>query len=521
MIPARLGAIRREINGLHPERLDVNPKTFANHRSNVRTALLWFNRQTQGTGRNAPMTAEYRALLQHVPDRHVHDTLSPFFRFLSAFDINPADVTDGSLKAYAEFRSQTRFKKVKKGDLRLVARYWNAHASSSDAWPDQQLTVAPRAATTSGPAWEDFPAGLRDDIDSYFDGLSRSRRDPHSGRRLKACKPVTIDMRRRELVAAIRTGVAAGIPLDALNSLPALLAPQNVETIIDAYWTKNGERPALYTIELGWRFLTMARSLGLDDDAVEKIEDIYSALAEHRSKGMTEKNRVVVRSVMQGDLWPKVLALPIRMMAEARAGTASQPVKARVTAHLAVGIRLLTIAPVRVNNLGSIRLGINLVRPGGADSPYLLTFPDYDVKNNVPLEFPLDAETTSIIDEYIRLHRPGAMNGHDHDYLFPGKAHDKKLTRGLGEQISERLWKMLGVGITPHQFRHAAAAIMLRADPGNYEFVRRVLGHRNIQTTINFYVGLETTQATERYGEIVLAGAGKSLIIAKGSRKHG
>jgi hypothetical protein len=37
---------------------------------------------------------------------------------------------------------------------------------------------------------------------------------------------------------------------------------------------------------------------------------------------------------------------------------------------------------------------------------------------------------------------------------------------------------------------------MLKADPGNYELVRRVLGHRNIATTRNFYIGLETLEAT-------------------------
>ena len=49
----------------------------------------------------------------------------------------------------------------------------------------------------------------------------------------------------------------------------------------------------------------------------------------------------------------------------------------------------------------------------------------------------------------------------------------------------------------------AAAALMLQHDPGNYEWVRRVLGHKNIRTTINFYIGLETTQASERFGQIV------------------
>ena len=97
------------------------------------------------------------------------------------------------------------------------------------------------------------------------------------------------------------------------------------------------------------------------------------------------------------------------------------------------------------------------------------------------------------------------MRGRDHENLFPGVAQDKKATRGLAEQISARLWKELGLEITPHQFRHAAAAIMLQHDPGNYEWVRRVLGHRNIQTTINFYVGLETAEATRKFGEMIMA----------------
>ena len=73
----------------------------------------------------------------------------------------------------------------------------------------------------------------------------------------------------------------------------------------------------------------------------------------------------------------------------------------------------------------------------------------------------------------------------------------------FSEQITAAVLKATGLRLTAHQFRHAAAALMLQNEPGNYEWVRRVLGHKNIQTTINFYIGLETTQASERFGEIV------------------
>ena len=53
-------------------------------------------------------------------------------------------------------------------------------------------------------------------------------------------------------------------------------------------------------------------------------------------------------------------------------------------------------------------------------------------------------------------------------------------------------------------FRHAAAAVLLEAYPGNYELVKRVLGHRNLNTTVKFYVGLETVAAAKQFAELVL-----------------
>jgi integrase len=58
--------------------------------------------------------------------------------------------------------------------------------------------------------------------------------------------------------------------------------------------------------------------------------------------------------------------------------------------------------------------------------------------------------------------------------------------------------------MTVHQFRHAAGAIILQRRPGEYELVRRLLGHRNVQTTINSYVGLDNIQASDIFSKIVM-----------------
>src|SRR5246500_4412168 len=84
-----------------------------------------------------------------------------------------------------------------------------------------------------------------------------------------------------------------------------------------------------------------------------------------------------------------------------------------------------------------------------------------------------------------------------------GEGSQPKHKLQFSKQITERIQKAIGLRITVHQFRHAAAAFYLKHHPGDYETVRRFLGHRNIQTTINFYCGLQTTQATEEFGKMV------------------
>jgi integrase len=200
--------------------------------------------------------------------------------------------------------------------------------------------------------------------------------------------------------------------------------------------------------------------------------------------------------------------MPARLMSEADDLGGHAPVRAALRAQVAVAIAILSVAPVRLGNLARIRLEENLTRPSGPLSPFWLVFPGYDVKNRVELQFSLDERLTALIEGYVHQHRPALVRGSNEPWLFPGES---VANRGGGHktpsmfsgQITEQVLKAVGIRITAHQFRHAAAAIMLRHDPGNYEFVRRVLGHTNLQTTTRFYIGLETAQATERFGRIV------------------
>jgi integrase len=165
----------------------------------------------------------------------------------------------------------------------------------------------------------------------------------------------------------------------------------------------------------------------------------------------------------------------------------------------------LTVAPVRLANLTAIMLGINLIKPGGLDSNYWLMFPDYDVKNRVRLEFPLEQYLTRLIDEYVHDFRPALVRGRNEDWLFPGQRRGAKGKISFSGQITARIYKATGLRMTVHQFRHAAGAVILQDRPGEYELVRQLLGHHSVQTTINAYVGLESIRASEIFSKIVMA----------------
>jgi integrase len=142
-------------------------------------------------------------------------------------------------------------------------------------------------------------------------------------------------------------------------------------------------------------------------------------------------------------------------------------------------------------------------------------FPDYDVKNRVKLEYPLQRQVTQLIDEYVHDFRPALLRGRNEDWLFPGQGGGTKGKTCLSGQITERIYKETGVRMTVHQFRHAAGAIILMHRPGEYELVRQLLGHRNVQTTINSYIGLENIQASEIFAQLVMEHWGDELEAAE------
>ena len=196
VIPARYSAVRADLAQLHHAPAGLTAKTLQNHKSNVKSALLWLAREKGIPEHGAPLTPAWEELRAKIGDGVARSRLSSLMRFCSASKIAPVEVDEAVVDRFMGYRAQTGMP-ADDAFRRLLARAWNSNVGKIQGWPARQLIEPPVKAAVEV-AWEEFPAGLRRDVERYLQGLTRVRRS-RTGQRIRPLKPSTIRTRRAEL----------------------------------------------------------------------------------------------------------------------------------------------------------------------------------------------------------------------------------------------------------------------------------------------------------------------------------
>ena len=118
-------------------------------------------------------------------------------------------------------------------------------------------------------------------------------------------------------------------------------------------------------------------------------------------------------------------------------------------------------------------------------------------------EFELPAESAELIARYLDEYQPRLFDGPS-PWIFPGRNGGPKRPGSLGPQFKRTVYQHTGLVVHVHMMRHLAAKLFLDEKPGSYEVMRRVLGHRSIDTTTSSYTGFETKAAARHFDEIIL-----------------
>jgi integrase len=311
-----------------------------------------------------------------------------------------------------------------------------------------------------------------------------------------------VRQRATELRLALSALVASGRKPASITSLECLIEPGAFTTILRQYLKDDG-KPRPFAFNIGHTLIGLARRHWGDDPAalvkIKELERLQRCLGPQR-KRLTEKNRTLLRTLDAPAVRAKVIGLPERLATWAKQDS---PSRSAVAMQIAVAIAILRNAPVRIANLAGLRLNEHLVRPGGPRSLWQIDIPGHQVKNGEPLSYELPHRTTALIDRYIRHFRP-LLAEPGNPYLFPVGSKCKRPAL-LSRQIREAIADWVGIDMTAHQFRHFAGRLMLQHSPGAFAAVAQLLGHKDTQTAVAYYTGIDTLSAGRHFDAILEA----------------
>ena len=505
MIPAAMSYLRPRLGGLHPIQLGVSDRRI----QNVRSLLLSAFRIAGISTKLAPYTAKMSPAWQQLwdlmeGDRYGRTELSRLFRYCSANGIVPSDLSDVISSDFLTALEAESLIKKPKVRHQSVCRVWNQQAGNhaGSGWPQIELTIPKYDNRLYGVDESLVSDAIKDDLAGYLAHLAGA---DLFGSMSKPFRPKSVEIFRGHFWRYLSALHHSGVGIADVNSLDELVVPAMFERALRWLYERNGKKTSKHIGEIAWAVRCYAvkyrtcdyETLAFYKRAIERLRVNTPGLSDKNRTAMAQFNdpKAVTRYVaLPSTLWSKAVA--IGMTVEGR----NKRKEAQLMVQAAVAIEIAMFAPIRIQNLSTIRLDQHI---SWNANRLRLSFPAHEVKNDQALDFLLPVEASERIKRYINEWRSLFMPA-TNPHLFPGRNGKPKDQSALRNQMKKAIFDHTGLQMTPHQFRHAAAKLLLDAKPGHYEVVRKLLGHKTLTTTYAHYAGAETDAAIELYDDIIL-----------------
>jgi integrase len=498
-VPLDLAEIRATLNRTLPTRAQLSRKRWYNLRSDLARAIETSGLQPMLRTAGLEVHEVWTRLLAPA-DPSIRRGLSRFVRWASLRRIAPEAVDDAAIDRFiADLEATTLIRNLR--DLaRMVAKAWNALVELHEGAGLRPVAVPSNQPSPTRIQWHKFPAPFQEDAEGYL--IWASVPDPLAdGARVRALRPLSLRLRQTHIHSAASAAVAAGIPLDRITSLASLVEPETFRALMRHRWRQDGSKLSAFTHGVAVTLVAIA------EEWVKASPDVIGKLKELRAKlgklppGLTDKNQALLRKFDDPQLLAALLDLPDKLWRTARRNLASSRWPF-IELQTALAIDILLHVPMRMQNLTSLQFEVHLYWPQGRRKPALLTIRGAETKNDERLEF----EIPTVIAERLQTCRneiAPAVTGERPDRVFVKFDGTPRTQAAISVAIEKALLRHLGLEMTCHQFRHLAAKIILDANPGAFELVRQLLGHKNLKTTTKFYAGVNTLRAGRAHAELL------------------
>src|SRR5262249_49063858 len=313
--------------------------------------------------------------------------------------------------------------------------------------------------------------------------------------------PATLRLRRDYIHLAASAACAAGIGAGRLTSLASLVEPDIFQAILRQQWQARGRKSTNVLRERASGLIVNAREwVKVPEHQLVALKKLRSQLGNPPS-GLTEKNKALLRQFDDARLLDELICLPDVLWRTARRHL---PTSKRwfIDLQNALAIDILLHVPMRIENLAALKFEQHVHWPQGRGKPALVVVPGDETKNEVALEFELPKVLADRLYTYRNEVAP-AIIGERPDHVFVTFKGTPRTIAALRVAIERTLFRRLGVKMTPPQFRHLPPKLHLDANPGAFELVRQLLGHKMMRTTARFYAGPDTRRAGRAHAELI------------------
>jgi integrase len=499
-IPLDLAAIRHALDHMEPAWAKISRKRWQNIRSGVAAAIAASGLRPMLKTSDLPLDKVWARLLVRAP-RRIRLRLMRFGRWASLHGIRPEAVNDRTIARFiAELEAATLVRGLRHVP-RAVSKAWNALVAFHKAVGLRPVAVPASRRVLQRVPWKELPASIRADADQYLTWASVP--DPLAdGARARALGSQTLRLQRDHIHSAASAAVAAGIPLEKFTSLACLVKPETFRALLRHRWQEDGRKLSAYTHGIAITLIAIALEwVKAPADSIATLKALRSKLGTLPS-GLTPKNQNLLRTFDDPRLLADLVQLPDRVWHTARRRLPGSK-RSFVDLQSALAIDLLIHVPLRIQNLASLKFGTHLHWPQGRHKPALLSIGETETKNGVQLEFEIPTALADRLRAFREEIAPMVI-GERPETIFVTWKGTPKLPPAVQIAVEKTVLRYLGVKITPHQFRHLAAKIVLDSNPGAYELVRQLLGHTSLRTTTAFYAGIDTRRAGRAHADLVM-----------------
>lgn len=514
-LPADQRIIFDRLDRLSPAMAGMTDQSFANMKSRLRKAFrlargLLFNPRSRYalTGDWGELQASLDTKMQRATSRLCH--------FAASQGVLPRHMSDAVIERFVVHLRDEAMVGDWEGTLRSSIKAWNKLAASRDNLP--QLTPPPSKRTSYWIAQSEWPPSLVEELEAFLKSLSSP--SGFEMKRTKPLKPGTIQQYRYNVTIIVSALAQTGTPMSALPHLADVVRPEHVDRALRFLRDRSGGTITSQMFQIALRVRAIAQWCNVAANDLARLDLIFYSVRDQREskRGMTAKNRELLDKLEDQRFADRVQLLPIILLERAMKNPDKRSSTSR--ARTAMAIELLLVCSVRRANLVNLELDKSIRKIGQGDDAYWIIEHDAsEVKNEEDLRFRLPGPTAAMLEIYLKEWRP-RLCPEPNPWLFPAADGSCINPKTMAYAISAQSKRVLGVTITPHQFRHISVELFLMDHPDALFTISQHLGHRDVNTTRRYYARPKQRQASQHFQENVLRRRESARIRIKG-RKGG